>query len=611
MFRFVVVLAVCALAAPVHADTSLDEGFAAWKKLRDPEVISIRFDDGYRFLNAHPDWPEIKLIRMRTEAAAMLERPDAATMQRFCRELAPISGRGMIACAVAKAGDAKQQEEWVRQAWIQGDFNEDEEKRVFKSYESLLGKREHDRRMERLLYERKKEAAKRLLKMVPLAKRSLYEVRLAFITKDKLAPRMLAHLTHAERGNDGVIYERLRWRSAHGEDDLSELMLTASTDLYFPDLWWPMRAEAVREALARHDTKRALKLLAQAGDVTGENLADALWLKGWIKLRKNKDSANAYKDFFSLYTKVSTPVSKARAAYWAGRAAENNGNHAIAVDWMQKAATHPTVFYGQLAQMWLKQKTTLTLPPSPKPSEEIIKKFNNREMVRMVRALHIAGNAEARDQFLASLARQDLPAEEYELVARLAYDVAGVNAAVEVAKLALRDGIVLIGAGWPVISTPPELKLEPALTLAITRQESEFDPRARSNANARGLMQLLPGTAQHVAKKLGMPYEDKMLENPMANLTLGSSYLGSLIAGFDGNYILGIASYNAGPANVRKWIASMGSPPNQLEARIDWIESIPFAETRNYVMRALENLNVYRALLNAKAPLAIEQDILR
>jgi soluble lytic murein transglycosylase len=216
-----------------------------------------------------------------------------------------------------------------------------------------------------------------------------------------------------------------------------------------------------------------------------------------------------------------------------------------------------------------------------------------------------------RDLFLNHLATAATTPERLALVAGLAQDVASIPERLRVAKAALRRGVVLLEAGWPRMELPRDVAVEPALALAIIRQESEFDPLARSSANARGLMQLLPATARQVARKNDLSYDDDTLDNPQENVTLGALYLGKLVSGFDGSYILGIASYNAGPGNVRNWIKLRGEPPENLNGALNWIESIPFAETRNYVMRALENVQIYRSLASPEVGMRLEQDLVR
>ncbi len=590
----------------------LEDTYAQWKQLRDPDTVGIRFTQGALFLTDHPGWPEEKLIRLRTEAAALFEKPPHQVMEKFCADPPPLSGRGMVACAEAKVGTAQAQANWVHQGWIQGDFTEDEEQRILAAYGTPLKPADHQARLTRLLYESKLSAAKRMLPRVGESERRIATVRMAFIAGDKSAPRQLDKLSTRERHDAGILFERLRWRAAHDMDhQLAELLLAAPKEPPHADLWWPMRAIAVREAMGQRHYAQALALLAHHGNLKNEALAEALWLKGWLTLKYKHDAGAAYKQFYALYTSVYTPVSKARAAYWAGRAAEENGNHDIAVEWMQKAARHPTVFYGQLAHAWLTPQAPLNLPPTPTASDADRQAFEANELVRMTRKLAKSDDTKTRDLFLSTLAARARSETEFALTSQLATQVGGTASGVEVAKQALRNGVVLVEAGWPQLRLPEQVKIEDALALSITRQESQFDPAARSPANARGLMQLLPGTAKMVAQKLDMAFSEAALENPSTNLILGSHYLGQIVNGFDGSYILGIASYNAGPGSVRRWLASMGKPPKNLHGAIDWVESIPYGETRNYVMRVMENMNVYRALAKPDAPVSITNDLTR
>lgn len=582
-----------------------------WETLRSPDTTSIRFDDGYRFLQNHPAWPEEKTIRLRTEAAAMNERPERGVMAKFCTDNPPISGRGKVACVVAEVGDNASQIAMLRDAWASGDFSDDEEQRILKSYGNTLTATDHVARMERVLYDGKLAPAKRMLPLLPSANHRLLNVRMALLAGEKIAPTLVNQLSTAEQRDAGILFERIRWRTRNGDPDITELLLAAPHDVPYPERWWPMRVAAARDAIQTRNYARAYALVAHHGDLEGEALADALWMKGWLLLRRKHDAGNAYKAFFKLYTSVTTPVSKARAAYWAARAADKNGNDDIARDWLAKAARHPSVFYGQLARSWLKPKSPLMLPAAPEVTGAERQQFEADKRVQTIRLLAKRGDDKMRDLFLTSLGLRISSDGRFALLAELANEVGGTYAGVEAAKLALRESVLIIPSGWPRIKLPPGLPIEPALTLAITRQESEFNPTARSSANAQGLMQLLPSTAKQVAKKHDIPFSPAMIFEPATNLTLGSHYLGQVIDGFDGSYILGIASYNAGPGNVRKWIAAQGSPPKNLHGAIDWVEAIPFGETRNYVMRALENVSVYRSIHDADTPLAIEQDLVR
>jgi soluble lytic murein transglycosylase len=253
----------------------------------------------------------------------------------------------------------------------------------------------------------------------------------------------------------------------------------------------------------------------------------------------------------------------------------------------------------------------LELPATPTISDAVRQQMEANELVQLVPQLDATEDKKLLPMFLKALSDQAESPEQLAFIGELAAENAGLFGGVKVAKHALRKNVVLTQVGWPHISLPDAIGTEPALALAIIRQESEFDDRARSSADARGLMQLLPGTAKEMAKKLDISYHKDDLWNGKRNITLGTSYLGRMVNGFDGSYILAIAAYNAGPGNVRKWLALQGWPPKDEAGAVNWVESIPYAETRNYVQRVLENLQIYRQLYEPNHPLQITRDLVR
>lgn len=586
--------------------------YTQWEALRAPETSAIGFADGESFLRNHPRWPDEKIIRLRTEAAALLERPDAGAMGSFCKDFPPISGRGMMACLRANAGTADLRKEWLKQGWLQGDFTDSEARTILADYGQQFTSADHSKRLERLLYEEKVSAAKRMMPLVPAARHRVYETRMAIIQNTRDAKAKLAALSTNERQDPGILFDRaVQARTTDRGDQLISLVSAAPANADFAELWWPLRNLAIREALADKHYKTAYSLAEHHGKLTGEPLAEALWLKGWIAFEYHADTKTGYTSFHSLYTNAKTPVSLARAAYWASRAAQANGNGDIAREWLEKAARHPTVFYGQLAHLALSPHAPLPLPSPPAITPAERAAFERDERVDVIHLLSARGDIRMRDRFLQKLANDASEPGQFVLISDLARSLGGITSGVKTAKLALRHHTILLDHGWPRFELPNPLGVEPSLALAITRQESEFDPNARSSANATGLMQLLPSTAERTAQRHGIAYTHSILEMPELNVTLGSLYLGQIISGFDGSYILGIASYNAGPANVRRWIATYGAPPKTLDGALRWIESIPFGETRNYVMRVLENLQVYRALETPDAPPRLTRDLAR
>lgn len=582
--------------------------YADWKFLRDPNTPAISFSSGLTFLNRHGDWPEIKLIRIRTEEAALREGQSGSALKSFCSAYPPITGRGMIACvAVGIGGDTA-----VKQAWKQGDFGAFEEKQILARYGSSLGRADHEARVDRLLYERKSGGAQRMLPLLSGPQQKLAQARIALQTGARDANTKLNAVPASLQTSPGLTLDRIRWRNSRGMNmEMRTLFVNGPIDPPYADEWWPLRAIAVREALQAAQYKQAQEIIRRHGKLKTEFLAEALWLKGWIGLSYQNNAGEAYKDFYRLYNEVVTPVSKSRAAYWAARAAKKNGNNDIARDWLRKAAEYPTVFYGQLAHAEINPGEPLDLPSQPSVSASGRAEFAKRELPRVTRMLADAGEQDMVDKFIIHMGEKAETAEEFSLLADLATSINASHGGVVVAKSALRKNIVLIRAGWPTMPTPANLDLEPALTHAITRQESEFNNKAQSHANAKGLMQLLPGTASDTARKIGLAFAPSDIWEPTTNITLGSAYLGRMVAARDDSYILGIASYNAGPRNVNNWVADFGAPPSNTEDAIQWIENIPFGETRNYVQRVLENLQVYRQLLKKSENVKLAEDLRR
>jgi soluble lytic murein transglycosylase len=452
-----------------------------------------------------------------------------------------------------------------------------------------------------------------MLPLVSSAQQTLAKARMALQTGAGNAPALLKAVPASLQNHAGLTLDRIRFRHKRGLNmDMRELFANGPMDPPYADEWWPLRAIAVRESLQAAQYGQAQEIIRRHGALKTEFLAEALWLKGWIGLTYQNNADQAYKDFYRLYNAVVTPVSKSRAAYWAARAAKKNGNGDIARDWLRKAAEYPTVFYGQLAHQEINPGEPLDLPSQPSISESARQNFVRQELPRVIRMLIDAGEQDMADRFIIHLGEQAETPEQFALLADLATSINASHGGVVVAKSAIRKNIILIRAGWPLMPTPQQLEIEPALTHAITRQESEFDNKAQSHANAKGLMQLLPGTASDTARKIGLPFSPPEIWDPVTNVTLGSAYLGRMIAYQGDSYILGIASYNAGPRNVNNWVADFGRPPANEEGAIQWIENIPFGETRNYVQRVLENLQVYRQLLKqSEGGVKLKEDLKR
>jgi len=294
---------------------------------------------------------------------------------------------------------------------------------------------------------------------------------------------------------------------------------------------------------------------------------------------------------------VNYPVSRARAAYWAGRAAESQNNIALARDWYTKAGRYFTVFYGQLALGRLGAKGGRPLPAGPHPNSQTAAAYHARDVVRAAKLIAGSRDRNHLKAFIRHLTRRSKTPAEAAMAARIAQRAARPAVALRSAKRALRKHTVLIHAGWPQEPLPDNLRgVEDALLLALMRQESAFDQEALSWAGARGLMQVMPQTAKLMARRLKLPFSRKRLNDPEYNLTIGTAYLAHVLEEFGGSYVLALAAYNAGPSRARSWLRQHGDFRTGQIDPVDWIEMIPFDETRNYVQRVMENLQMYRAI---------------
>ncbi|MCZ6637375.1 MAG: lytic transglycosylase domain-containing protein, partial [Alphaproteobacteria bacterium] len=303
--------------------------------------------------------------------------------------------------------------------------------------------------------------------------------------------------------------------------------------------------------------------------------------------------------FERLWSKVSYPVSRARAAYWAGRAAEAEGRTEKAKEWHGKATQYFTTFYGQLAMGRLGAGTPSPLPGVPGADGKTITAFLARDVVRGAKLIAKSQERSHFRAFIKHLSRRASSPVEYALTAEIAMQSARPDVALRAAKQALLNNVYLIDAGWPLGPLPQNQNgVEPGLILALMRQESAFDPGAVSRSGARGLMQLMPATAKAVARGLNLPFSRKRLLNDWDyNLTIGTTYLSEVLSSFGGTYVLALAGYNAGPTRVKRWLNRFGDFRTDKIDAVDWIEMIPVNETRNYVQRVIENLQVYRAIL--------------
>ena len=553
------------------------------------------FADIAAFIATHPDWPGQKRLRDRAEDALAGASDSQAEAWFAVHPPQTVSGKLRKAELLFNQHKNEAAATYVRDAWIHADFSNFEEKSFLQRYHGVLRAQDHEARLDRLLWDGQTQAARRMYRLVGPDYTALGEARIALADMAPGTERLIARVPAVLQRDPGLIYERVRWRRRKERYDAAiPLLDEAPKTLVRPEAWAVEREILARYALSDGKASVAYRIAARHGLEGGAHFAELEFFAGWIALRFLHQPDAAYNHFVRLYDNVKLPISVARGAYWSARAAEAMGYKQLAETWYGTAASLITTYYGQLAAAHIGAPGASRIA-EPHPAPDEIAAFNRNELVRVTHALAEVGADDYVRPFMKHLSEHVTTASEHALVARLATELDRPDLAVAAAKQASYAGVTLLAEGYPVEDVPPGGSIERPLVLAMTRQESAFDRQAVSRAGARGLMQLMPATASHVAKTLGMRFSlPRLTSDVHYNLTLGREYMRGLLGDFAGSYVLAVAAYNAGPARVQEWISTFGDPRKRNVDAVDWIESIPVSETRNYVQRVLENLQVYR-----------------
>jgi len=573
-----------------------------------------------RFIDTHPDWPRLRVLRTKAERALVAERIGDSTALAWLTKHPPVSRDGRIRLAQIFENNARPVEaaELFRRVWVEENFTAAEAKAYYRAHKKVLRAEHHVTRLDRLLWDGLTDAARRMVPYVDAAHAKLSEARLSLIEQSGGVDGAIAAVPAALRNDPGLVFDRISWRRKKGLDaEARALLFEAPAPRVRPDLWWHERAVQIRNALDDGAPRDAYRLAAGSGLEPGADRADAEWLAGWIALAYLGKPETAAQHFARMREMVSLPISVARASYWAGRALEKMGQAEAATARYREAAQHWHTYYGQLAAIALHEVGIRTWPQAPAPAAGGGTSLAQHPLLSLARIL-IAAEAddEVLEPFFMRLIELSQGEADAAFLARVALEAGRPQLSVKLAKEAAKRGHILLAYAYPVVPLPVEraaAHAEEPLLRALMRQESSFDSAAESRAGALGLMQLMPATAKKVAKGLGLPASsERLTSDPAYNILLGSAYLGGLIDDYHGSYVLALAAYNAGPGKVARWIARYGDPRQPDVDAIDWIERIPFGETRNYIQRVLEGLQVYRLLLGDTQPVPrLVQDLNR
>jgi soluble lytic murein transglycosylase len=587
------------------------------------EWIILRSEDNgasverYRaFLSANPSWPSQTFLRRRLEAAMWDDRRDESVAWSWFENESPISAKGRftLARAMLARGDRANAERLVREAWRSDPMSEDTENNALDQFGALLTPGDQKARMDTLLYGSETEAAMRAAKRLGPGYVALAKARIAAVRKAPNARALLDAVPRELHSDPGFIFSKIQLlRREEKFAEAAQLMLSAPKDpgrLHNLDEWWIERRLLARKMIDTEEFRTAY-LIARDGALPSRDIykTEQEFTAGWIALRFLNDPATAAQHFARIGVGSVNPTALARAGYWQGRAAEAMGRQQEARNAYARAAEQSTSYYGQLA------RAKLGLPQIELNSQP---RGRGAERLEIVRAAHLLYELDERELAVPMLADMGENGDPEALagLGELAQRYGDARGMLLVGKAALNRGLPFDFYAYPVNGipqfTPIGPEVERSIVYAIARQESAFNPRVVSPAQAYGLMQVTPDAARYVCKRHGATYDLGRLKNDSTyNATLGSAELGGLLEDYRGSYIMTFAAYNAGRGSVKKWIDRYGDPRDPKVDAVDWVELIPFSETRNYVQRIMENLQVYRARFGGGSRLQIEADLRR
>ncbi len=588
--------------------------FAHWYYYR-KKAPDTTVDEIVAFLEENPRWPDRETLQDGVEDALFWREDDPKRVIAYFNGRPPVSGAGKAALGAALIAENRAEEGkiLVREAWRKYPLTKAIEKKIRKL--RVLNAEDHRLRADYLLMQDNKsyiKAAKRLLPLIDKKWTDAVKAHIATVERSKRAGGLLSRLDSKIKVDPAVLFARIQWLRRAGRDEKVWSLLRSapktSEKLVDPEEWWAARDSQVRLALNDERPKTAYAIAKDhGGGLEHWDLSDAEFLAGWIALRFLDKPEVARKHLLASAAAGGLPKRRARAGYWLGRTELALGDERAAIGRFAEAAQHHHTFYGQLAhQMIASTGAKVSFRTFVRPTQHEIDSFASQDVMKAIVLAQKADFENLQSLFLYDLARQIESAPEMILLCELAIRVAPRHRAVRMAKVAMNRGFPVEDYAYP--DALPEFKvladgeaIENALVHALTRQESEFNPAIVSSAGAVGLMQLLPSTAKMVARQYDLKFSKKKLsDDPAYNVALGTAFLQRLIHNYDGSYIMALAGYNAGPGRIRQWVKQFGDPRDKEVDPIDWIERIPFTETREYVHKIMESAQVYRTRLQGR-----------
>ena len=575
------------------------------------------FNDYQKFIERNSDYPRINRLIYLAEHKIFLRNNSPTAIISWFKKYPPVSGMGKIKLAEAflEQGKTSEVSNLIKDGWSNANISKNELGYYRAKFKKFLTSDDHIKRADYLAWNSKYWDLRRMLKYLPKDEKALYNARQILISSSYGVDKAISSVPEHLKKDTGLEYDRLKWRNRRGRLEQSLEILyengnKSEEDLVYGDLWWKQRESVVRTLIYKKRYKTAYKVASEHSLTSGPDFAQAEWLSGWIALSFLKSGEYAINHFENFYNNVGYPISLARGAYWLGQSYKDLGNKKMADEYFKEGSKFLTTYYGQLSFNEINYGGKFELTNENTYTKEYEKEFKKNRLIKHITILNELDQTQYGKDIFKHLSQLNIEAGSEALAAKLATSVERYDFAIQISKQASYKHRFYNQFNYPIISTPREINKKimpkPELILAIIRQESEFDRRANSYVGARGMMQLMKYTAKVVAKKAGLPYSiSRLTKDPEYNIKLGSYYFNSLLKDYGGVYPFAIAAYNAGPNRVKTWRKINGDPTKGQISFVNWVELIRFKETRNYVQRVLENVNVYKYMLNSN-PVGIE-----
>ena len=587
-----------------------------WFMLRHSETTA-NFSRYAAFIAANPEWPSAALLRRRAEARLWQERSDAATVRGFTGD-EPISARGKLALARVRLAESDRDAagRLARAAWRSDELSERVEAEALEMFRDLLTREDHRARMDTRIGAKDLAGARRAAQRLGSDELAIVKACAAVRGKANKALDALDAVATEARQDLGYTLCRIQWMLAQNKiDDAARLTVAASPEtmaLQDTDQWWRERRSLARKLLDQGKFLMAYQVIRPAAPPANEYYrADVHFMCGWIALRYLDEPATAAMHFAHIDDGATNPIVLARANYWRGRAAEALGQTEAMRASYEAAAHYPTAYYGQLARAKLGRDQIELRAPSPVLASADAPATDER--VRAADMLYEIGERDVVLYFVADLGEESSDVTLLEALGELTGRRNDARAMLQVGKRSLGRGLRLDHYAFPTIGIPKHNQIGPeierSIIYSVARTESAFDQRDKSAANAVGLMQVTPEAGRDTAKRFKVSYDwGRMVSDPVYNTQMGAGELSALLSEYNGSHIMTFAGYNAGRGRVRDWVKAYGDPRDPRVDPVDWVERIPFSETRNYVQRVIENMAIYRARFESGPALVAKTD---